>query len=917
MGMVVAKSSVQRRRGHTEGTRKPIEGNQILVHPWGTLLLATLIFLSSAPSVLSANPNPERVRKVLLVHSFEPFLPYSVIVNQSVQKTLLSKKGERFEFFSEYLDLARFPGASHHQKLVELLKERYGSAPPDLVIAVLVPALDFVLKYKMDLFGNAPVVFCGIEPSQAEVMKIDGHVTGILMELDPEATLEAALRLQPDTERVVVVGGTSKNDRVFNNPVLRACEKQGGKVQFTFLIGKPIEAIYGDVRRLPPKTIVFYVTMFQDGEGKAQIPAVVAGRLSEAASVPVYSLFDAYLGTGIVGGRLVSFGMQGKAAAETGYRIMKGERPEAIPYAPSPNVYKFDWRQLKKWKLSEARLPPQSTVEFRELSLWGLYKWWVVGAIGFSIVEGFLIILLLVHRARWRKAEEALRGEKERFLTVAENAPFGLMLLDKNDAITYNNPTFKTLTGYGVDDVPTAASWFSKAFSDETVRTRLTERWKAYREESFPVEKSTACETVSCKDGSQKVINFIAVPLKTGGIVVTAEDITDRRRLESQLRQAQKMEAVGTLAGGIAHDFNNILSVITGFASLLKMGIPLADQERNYVDQILSAADRAATLTGSLLAFSRKQMIDPKPVDLNVVIENARTILSRLIGEDIEMATVHSASSPVALVDEVQLDQILINLATNARDAMPKGGSLVISAGMAEIDEEFIASHKYGKIGFYATLSVSDTGEGMDERTKERIFEPFFTTKEIGRGTGLGLAIVYGIVKQHDGYIHVESASKEGTTFTVFLPLAESIRHSPEPALPETIPGGSETILISEDEETLREFLETLLTSTGYQVISASEGEDAVRQFSENKHLIDLVLLDVVMPKMNGGEVYEEIRKMRNDVPVIFCSGYTFDMVHQKGIREEGVEFIQKPLMPDVLLRKIRAVLDNSKANHL
>lgn len=399
-------------------------------------------------------------------------------------------------------------------------------------------------------------------------------------------------------------------------------------------------------------------------------------------------------------------------------------------------------------------------------------------------------------------------------------------------------------------------------------------------------------------------------PVKLQGVMV---DITERNMLEDQLRQSQKMEALGTLTSGVAHDFNNILTAIIGYGNLLQMKINKDDPLKVYIDQILSSAERAVNLNQSLLAFSRKQIINPQPVKLNDIVRRAEKLLMRLIGEDIEFKTMMSEEITI-FADSGQIEQVLMNLCTNARDAMPKGGLLTIETGSMRLDAEFIRTHGYGETGTYAVISVTDTGTGMDKTTVERIFEPFFTTKEMGRGTGLGLAIAYGIVKQHNGYINVYSEPDSGTTFRIYLPVFEP--HSDIPVrLPETsdsveITGGTETVFLAEDDPDVRGFTKELLTEYGYKVVEAADGEDAVLRFAENRDSIRLVILDVVMPKKNGREVYNEILKTAPDMKALFMSGYASSYIQKKGIIDEGLNFMHKPVSPADFLKKVRELLD-------
>jgi PAS domain S-box-containing protein len=391
-------------------------------------------------------------------------------------------------------------------------------------------------------------------------------------------------------------------------------------------------------------------------------------------------------------------------------------------------------------------------------------------------------------------------------------------------------------------------------------------------------------------------------------LLAIVRDISQRKSLENQLYHAQKMESIGTLAGGVAHDFNNLLTVITGYGYMIKTRLAPDDPQMVMINQILSSTDRAAQLTRGLLAFSRKQAIDPKPVELNDIVNRVEKLLRRLIGADVELITT-LAEKPLRLfADEGQLEQVLMNLATNARDAMPEGGSLIITT--EEKREEHYSFHGLIKPGNYALIKVSDTGCGMDEQTRAKIFEPFFTTKEPGRGTGLGLAIVYGIVKQHNGFINVYSEPGRGTTFKIHLPLVSELIAPADAEVEPPPKGGTETILLTEDDDIVRTMAGSYLRDFGYRVIAAVDGEDALEKFAEHEQEIDLMILDVMMPKKNGGEVYKTVKAQRPDIDVLFVSGYAPDIIRQKGIIEEDIQFISKPVSPADLLRKIREILD-------
>ncbi len=436
-------------------------------------------------------------------------------------------------------------------------------------------------------------------------------------------------------------------------------------------------------------------------------------------------------------------------------------------------------------------------------------------------------------------------------------------------------------------------------------------------------------EIVPFSDQDQHLLEILAsqaaVALSKNQLIGRLEEVNEQLRLEiserkhaeeekdklqAQLLHAQKMEAIGQLAGGLAHDFNNVLTAIMGYGNLLLMKIDKNSPLKNYAENMLTASQRAATLVSSLRAFSRKQVTDPEPVDVNRIIKGVETLIIRLIRDDVELKTLLTDQDLTVMADANQIDQVLMNLATNARDAMPDGGSLTIGTEVIKIDDEFIRFHGYGEVQQYALITVSDTGVGIDEETKARIFEPFFTTKDVDKGTGLGLAMVYGIIKQHNGYISVSSELGKGTTFRIYLPLIQSDVIEKKTELVPVMRKGTETILLVEDNAMVRGAANVMLTEAGYKVLEAVDGEDAIHKFMENKDRIHLLILDVIMPKKNGKEVYEAVKKVKPDIKIIFTSGYTADIIHRKGIVEEGSDLISKPFSPYVLLEKIRNVLD-------
>ncbi len=401
------------------------------------------------------------------------------------------------------------------------------------------------------------------------------------------------------------------------------------------------------------------------------------------------------------------------------------------------------------------------------------------------------------------------------------------------------------------------------------------------------------------------------------GALSSARDVTERNqaeeekeKLQAQLLQAQKMEAIGHLAGGVAHDFNNILSAIVGYAHITLMKMKDDDLVRSNLEKILASSEKAANLTKSLLAFSRKQIMQMKNVSLSDIVSGMTSILERIIGEDIYLRVNKAAHDLIVNADKNQIEQVLMNLATNARDAMPHGGTLTVTAEECEIDEMYIQMHQEGEVGKYAVISVTDTGMGMDEKTKDNIFDPFFTTKEVGKGTGLGLAMVYGTIKQHNGFINTYSEPGKGTTFKIYLPLLDSGVKVMEEKDAGSIPSGTETVLFVEDDVNVRNVTKALLEEYGYSVIEAADGKHAVELYKENRDRVHLVITDIIMPGQSGKDLHNELIKISADIKVIYVSGYPADVLAKKGIIDSDVNFISKPINPEILMQKIREVLE-------
>ena len=515
-------------------------------------------------------------------------------------------------------------------------------------------------------------------------------------------------------------------------------------------------------------------------------------------------------------------------------------------------------------------------------------------------------------RAERAAAEAALRASEQRFRALVEHSWDAIALFGPDGAILYGSPATTRVLGYDLAEfVGRNALDLIHPEDRAAVVGRLTEAM------ANPGGRVDVAARVRHKDGSWRYLEGVLTNLlddpSVGGIVNNYRDATERRSLEQQVIQAQKMEAVGRLAGGVAHDFNNILTAIGGYTDLLLADLPLDDPRRQDVDEIHRAADRAAALTQQLLAFSRRQVLQPKVIDLNALVSNVEKLLGRLIGEDVQLATALAHDVGRVRADPGQLEQVIVNLAVNARDAMPAGGKLTIETRNVDLDAAYAAEHRTVVPGPYVVIAVSDTGTGMSTETQSHIFEPFFTTKEVGKGTGLGLATVYGIVKQSGGSIWVYSELGHGTTIKVYLPRVD------EPPEPLAAPGlanperlrGTETILLVEDEPAVRAVARQILARQGYTVLEAPDGPAALAMFAGGGR-VDLILTDVVMPGMSGRTLADQLATRWPGVRVLYMSGYTDDAIVRHGMLEPGLAYLQKPFRPDALVRKVREVLNRT-----
>ena len=886
--------------------------------------LAALVAGALAQAILCGQgpaAAPLRDKSVLVLHSHERGLPAYEMADPALMAALRTGGLRSSQVFIEYLDLRRNPTPAYLRQVAEYLRFKYQSRKLDAIIAMHASTLRPLFAPPYSLFDDVPIISTLSGSLSFPPTVRQAGVVALGESYDLRGTVRIALDLLPRTQEVLVVNGVHSSDRIFEMEARRQLEEFGGRLRITYLSTLSAADMIRQVSAAPAHSIVLYLSVFEDVTGKSFVPKELLTEMCASASVPVFSIHDAVLDTGIVGGSMVSYAANGGWAGRTAVALLRGQQVPQPGAGPPPNVPMFEWRALERWNLSESRLPGNSVILDRPATIWNQYRGYVLGALALSLLQALLIAALSWQIRRRGLAEGSLRESRARFRGVLESSRDAAYRLDlETDQFDYMSPVAGQILQYGRQQLP------------ELTGTKLVElihpedRERAHRSVFSAVQQGLSVFQVEyriqCADGQYRWIDdFGSVVRDEQGraryLSGALRDITARKkaedekaRLEEQLRQSQKLESVGRLAGGVAHDFNNLLTVINGYGELVTSGLPMDDPVRAQVDLICQAGEKASRLTQQLLAFSRKQLIRPAPVNLNTVISGSLGMLRRLIGEDIPLRTNLEPALGLVLADAGQLDQILMNLAANARDAMPMGGELRIETSNVELDASYVATHPEVVVGPAVLLAVTDTGTGMDEETRRHVFEPFYTTKAEGRGTGLGLATVYGIVQQSRGWIWVYSEPGEGSTFKLYFPRLGSGESEAAPARgAETDTTGTETVLVVEDQAEVRALAVATLRARGYLVLEAASGPEALQIAQDPDRRIHALLTDVVMPEMNGRELAVRMKALRPETRVIYTSGYTEDAVVTRGVLTNEVEFLAKPYSPSTLLTAVRRVL--------
>jgi two-component system cell cycle sensor histidine kinase/response regulator CckA len=1026
-----------------------------------TLVLSAVLVTFSAfagEQVLESGKNP--YKRILILNSHEPGMPWQQRVNQSLRATLDKDPDLTFEIHTEYTGLAQNVDDIYVQKLIDLYGYKYSGQNIDLIITVDISATDFIIDYGEVLFPDVPVVILS-EKQDFENKMLRPNMTGLLSEVDVKGTIDVALKLHPDTSHIAIISGSSEVDRLYAAVVRDVLKDYRDQFELIDLTGLSMDKLLTKASTLPEDTIALYVLTLVDGAGETFIPKKILPRISQTTNAPTYGLWDTFLGSGIVGGSLSSADFEGAKVAEIGLRILKGKAPEDISIASGSNAYLFDWHQLQRWNIQEDDLPSGSIIRYKEHSVWDLYKWHIIGITGLVLIEGCLILILLIHRARRRQAELSLRearNELERRLvelnqtreelqSILSKTPDIIYRLDQEGKVTYINdaiinfgyqpndiigkpftefvhPDDNALAGHGLLERRTGERstqelelrfMISDAESKQKASGLMDSHWSTFlvssdglyagdivspetyrgtqglardisrirQIETHAAQLASVVEqaaedvvitdqhgviqyvnprfeevtgysrsevigqtlrilksdrhepafyaqirqTISSgktwkgriwnrtKDGRKILQDITTTPIydpvgNLAGYASVRRDITKQVEIEEQLRQSQKMEAIGRLAGGIAHDFNNILSAIIGYADLALEDVRDSETGKRKIGRILDASSRATDLIRQILSFSRSQKTSPEPVSPHIIAKEVLDLMRASLPSTIEIVRKLNSKSTV-FADPTSIHQILMNLCTNAGHAMRKiGGILTVSLEDVTLDENEVANYPDMAAGKFMNISVKDTGHGIPPDIQSKIFDPFFTTKGPGEGTGMGLSAVHGIVRELGGMVAVESEAGKGSVFNVFLPVIERPIKAVESVGIEAAHGGTERILFVDDEAIQGELAQESLTPLGYQVNVFTDGMTALEHFQSHSSEYDIVVTDMTMPKMTGEVLTKRIHLIRPDIPVIMCTGFS-EVVDEEKVKAMGLcALLHKPLVARDLTRAIRDVLD-------
>lgn len=859
----------------------------------------------------------ENVPQILILNSYHQGYEITDEKIQGIQ-SVFSAANLTAEFYIEYMDCKRFKcDSAYQQEFRDVLEKKFGKTQFNLAITTENEALDFAIQNREQLFPGLPMVFVGIDDFKPERLQGQKGITGVNETVDYKDILNLIIQTRPQTSKIQIIHDKSASGLTHRANLMALQPLFARQLNFDFLPpSMPLESLAKEAASLNNDTAILLFGALTNAAGHAVPMRIGLGMLTKVSTAPIFCATDARVRYGCIGGRVKSNLRYGEVAGSMAIDILHGKSPEEIPVVlNSVNPYMFNYPELQRFNVPENLLPPNSILLFKPETFFEKHAPVIIASISVIATLSIIIIALIIS-IKQRRLAHRLAIERESNYREIFNATNEVILLHdtSNGAIIDVNKRFEDVFGYSVaeanslslDDISSGAN----SFNEETAQKYIAQAANG-KPQFFEWE-------VRRKDGSSFFAEVTLRKTEIGGknrVLAVVRDITEKKFYEERLRQSEKMDSLGQLAGGIAHDFNNMLAGITAAAELLAPKIAQDAQVLRYTNMIIESATKAANLTKQLLAFSRKSLLQTTAVDIHDCIRSTLEILQRTIDRKVTLHCSLEANRHTVNGDASQIESAILNLFLNARDAMPEGGTLSVSTQIAHFDSNACKSTLFAiQPGDYIEITIKDSGIGMSEDVRRRIFEPFFTTKPRGKGTGLGLAAVHGMIETHRGTISVESEPGHGSTFKISLPLVnETVKPTQEKQIAETRPH-SGCILVVDDEPIVRMAATEALQTMGYFVYEATDGLEALEVYDKHQAEISLVLLDMVMPRMDGRETYIALRQRNAQLPVVVCSGYTPDASIMGPIAKE-VEVLQKPYRQSELVSIIEKALDRSKKN--
>ncbi|HOW97381.1 MAG TPA: PAS domain S-box protein [Kiritimatiellia bacterium] len=868
-------------------------------------------------------------KKVLVLCSYHYGMRWTDSICAGIRSVFDDPQGKWHVLQYEFMDAKRISSPEYFEELARLFAMKFKPREFDVIIASDDDALSFLLQYRERLFESTPVVFCGVNYFQPEMLANQSDITGVVESFDLVATLDAALMLHPNAKLVYVVNDQSSTGRANNRRIEDVMPRYAERAHFRFTGPASMAELLEEIRGLPDNAVILLMTFNRDRLGEVFRYRDAARLVTGATPLPVYGVWAFYLGDGIVGGMLTRGETHGRAAAEMAMRILGGERAESIPVIlQCPNQYMFDYNQLRRLGINVSKLPPGSLVIHKPEPMYRFRKqtvWLVVSALA---VLGLLVLAHAINVNKRLQAQHALQEanekvrresadrrqaeqERERLAAAVAQMSDGVIISDSQGVICYVNPALERMTGYqSAELLGQSARIFGRPEDVRQVRQvlealRHSENWRGRMR-------------TRRKDGTLRDEDVLICPVKdsagrVGHYLAIRRDVTESVALQNQLMETQKIETVGEIAGGIAHDFNNMLTVILTSAQFLADGVAGDPKLRKDAGEIVRTAKRASELARELLTFCRKQPLELKARNVNEIVFGLEAMFHHILGERVRLVLDLTREACIAQVDKGRLEQALANLVMNARDAIPAQGVVTLRTALARVEDEPAAEFlepPMDAAGRFVRISVQDTGTGIPENIRQRIFEPLFTTKPAEQGTGLGLSVVYGIIKQHGGRLALATQVGRGSTFKIYLPAA----YIPPANLAATgaiapVPSGRESILLVEDERSVRDVIARIMTHLGYKVTAADCAESALELMDRTTGPLDLLFTDIVMPGMDGVSLAREVLRRRPGLRIVFASGYSQEHL-SKDPKFACIPLLKKPFEAGDLARLIRRVLD-------